>query len=118
MPVKALSVGEETFSLHCQAYFHPVNQPVREFQFCADRKWRFDFAWPYEKLAVEVEGGTNFGRSRHSKGEGFERDAAKYNRAAREGWIVLRYSTRMVVAGDAIDEVVEVIGEQKAKRRG
>jgi very-short-patch-repair endonuclease len=110
---RILSEGEETFALHCQAYLHPVDQPVREHQFC-NRKWRFDFAWPSKKVAVEVEGGTSFGKSRHSKGAGFERDAEKYNRAAREGWIVLRYSTRMVIAGDAINEVVEVLGEQKA----
>lgn len=104
------SVGEETFMLHCHAY---RLEPTREHQFC-DRKWRFDFAWPAQKIAVEVEGGTSFGRSRHSKGAGFERDAEKYNRAAREGWVVLRYSTRMVVEGAAIDEVLEVLGEQKA----
>jgi very-short-patch-repair endonuclease len=105
---QALSVGEETFALHCQGY---GLTPAREFQFC-DRGWRFDFAWPDKKLAVEVEGGTRFGRSRHSKGEGFERDAAKYNRAARDGWIVLRYSTRMVVLGDAINDVVSVLAEE------
>lgn len=109
MPVKVpqpLSPGEETFALHCRAY---NLSPVREHQFC-ERKYRFDFAWPDKKLAVEVEGGTSFGRSRHSKGEGFERDIAKYNRAARDGWVVLRYSTRMVTDGTAIDEVLEVLG--------
>lgn len=100
-----LSPGEETFALHCRA--HKL-EPEREVQFC-ERKWRFDFAWPEKKIAVEVEGGTNFGMSRHSKGEGFEKDAAKYNRAAREGWIVLRYSTRMVTDGRAINEVLEVL---------
>lgn len=103
---QALSVGEETFALHCSA---EGLAPTREHQFC-DRKWRFDFAWPDKKLAVEVEGGTSFGRSRHSKGDGFEKDAAKYNRAARDGWVVLRYSTRMVTDGSAIDEVLEVLG--------
>lgn len=102
-----LSVGEETFALHCQA--HRL-EPVRELQFC-ERKWRFDFSWPDRKVAVEVEGGTNFGRSRHSKGKGFEQDAAKYNRAAREGWVVLRFSTRMVTSGEAINEVLEVLSE-------
>lgn len=102
---KSLSPGEEAFLLHCNAY---GLSPVREHRFC-ERKWRFDFAWTDKKIAVEVEGGTNFGKSRHSKGEGFERDAAKYNRAAREGWIVLRYSTRMVMDGRAIDEVLEVL---------
>lgn len=102
-----LSAGEETFLLHCRAY---RLEPEREHQFC-DRKWRFDFAWPDRKIAVEVEGGTNWGKSRHSKGEGFERDCAKYNRASRMGWVVLRFSTAMVTDGRAIDEVLEVLNE-------
>lgn len=102
------SVGEETFSLHCKA---SSIFPVREFKFLDGRKWRFDFAFPDKKIAVEIEGGTRFGKSRHSKGIGFERDAEKYNRAARDGWMVLRYSTRMVVEGKAISEVLEAIAE-------
>lgn len=108
---QALSIGEETFMLHIRAKLHPVNWPVREYRFTADRGWRFDFAWPDRKIAVEIEGGTSFGRSRHSTGDGFEKDAEKYNRAAREGWIVLRYSTRMVTNGSAIDEVMEALDE-------
>lgn len=107
------SRGEEEFLLHCNAY---RLEPVREHQFC-DRKWRFDFAWPDRKIAVEVEGGTRYGKSRHSKGDGFEHDARKYNRAARMGWIVLRFSTAMVKAGEAIDEVLEVLKEGRGKEQ-
>lgn len=105
----ALSIGEETFAMHCKAVLTPLYQPDREFQFC-ERGWRFDFAWPWLKIAVEVEGGTSFGKSRHSRGAGFEQDAAKYNRAAIDGWRVLRYSTRMVCDGLAIDEVKRLLG--------
>lgn len=112
---QTLSSGEETFALHCQAY---KLSPQREFEFFPGRKWRFDFAFPEQKLAIEVEGGTSFGNSRHGRGAGFEKDAEKYNRAARMGWVVLRYSTRMVVEGSAIDEVLAVIGEGKAKLCG
>jgi very-short-patch-repair endonuclease len=100
------SKGEALFDLHCRAY---DLQPEREWRVCSDRLWRFDFAWPDRKIAVEVEGGTEWGRSRHSKGKGFEQDAEKYNRAARDGWIVLRFTTRMVLAGIAIDEVLKVL---------
>jgi very-short-patch-repair endonuclease len=105
---QAMSVGEETFALHCRAY---NLSPEREVQFDPKRKWRFDFAWPDRKLAVEVEGGTSFGRSRHSKGEGFERDINKYNRASRMGWMILRFTTAMVIRGEAIKEVLEVLNE-------
>jgi very-short-patch-repair endonuclease len=106
---EAGSIGEETFMQHCMVY---GLSPVREYKFADDRNWRFDFAWGQQKLAVEVEGGTSFGKSRHSKGSGFERDCEKYNRASRMGWVILRFSTAMVTSGKAIDEVLEVLGER------
>jgi len=54
---------------------------------------------------VEIEGGTRFGKSRHSRGDGFERDARKYNAAALLGWRILRFTTAMVISGEAIDVV-------------
>ena len=112
---KPLSPGEETFLLHCNVYHIKVE---REFRFHPVRKWRFDFAVPDKKLGIEIEGGTNFGKSRHSKGEGFEKDAAKYNRASRMGWVILRFSTAMVVRGDAIKEVLETLEEITIKGSG
>ena len=103
---KALSVGEETFALQCKAYGFT---PEREFRFCPNRKWAFDFAFPGQKVAIEIEGGTRFGRSRHSRGDGFEGDCVKYNMATRLGWKVYRYSTEMVKRGDAIDDLRVVI---------
>jgi hypothetical protein len=95
------SVGEETFALHCQAY---NLDPEREFVFAPDRLWRFDFAWPAHRIAVEVEGGTRK-MGRHQFHGGFTADCEKYNRAASLGWRVLRYTTEMVTAGMAIDDV-------------
>ena len=105
---KKLSPGEEAFTLHCRAEFHPVNQPKREYQFFEDRKWKFDFAWPDDMLAVEIEGGTWIA-GRHNRGSSIEKDFAKYNTAAKLGWRVLRYSTQMVLAGDAIADVLEML---------
>lgn len=69
--------------------------PVREYRFKPERKWRFDFAWPTAKIAVEIEGGTRH-RSRHTSGAGFQADCEKYNEAAFHGWLVLRLTTEMV----------------------
>ena len=102
---KALSPGEEAFALHLRAKYLT---PEREFQFCPARKWRFDFAFPHIKLAIEIEGGTWSG-GRHSRGSGFEKDCEKYNSAAMLGWRILRYSTSMVMSGTAINQVVEYI---------
>lgn len=100
-----LSTGEETFALHCKAHGFT---PEREYRFC-DRKWAFDFAFPEQMVAIEVEGGTKFGKSRHSRGDGFEGDCAKYNTATRLGWKVYRFSTAMVTRGDAIDLLSTVL---------
>lgn len=104
---KALSEGEETFDLHCRV--KNLTNAEREYKFHPTRDWRFDFAWPAIKLAVEVEGGTSFGKSRHSQGDGFEKDCIKYNAATLLGWKVLRYSTKMVQNETAINQVVEYI---------
>lgn len=66
--------------------------PVPEFVFHPHRKWRFDYAWPQEKVAVEIEGGI-FAREggRHNRGAGMKADMEKYNAAVILGWGVLRF---------------------------
>jgi hypothetical protein len=32
--------------------------PIREHRFAPPRRWRFDYAWPAHRLALEIEGGT------------------------------------------------------------
>lgn len=106
-----LSPGEEAFQLHCRV---EKLMPLREFQFNVHRRWRFDFAFPESYIAVEIEGG-HFTGGRHGRGTGFEKDCEKYNSAALLGWRVLRYTTGMVYAGTAIDEVLQAL---KLKERG
>lgn len=78
-----------------------VKAPIREFAFAPPRRWRFDFAWPVEGVAVEVEGGTWVG-GRHTRPAAFERDAEKYNEAAIRGWAVLRVTPAMIDDGRAV----------------
>ena len=66
--------------------------PVTEYRFHPTRRWRFDFAWPEHKLAVEIEGGAWTG-GRHTRGSGFVGDCDKYNAATILGWRVLRFTT-------------------------
>jgi very-short-patch-repair endonuclease len=98
-----LSKGEEAFALHCRV---EELQPVREYVFHSTRKWRFDFAFVEQKIAIEVEG-----RGRHQSDGGFAKDAEKYNAAAKLGWRVLRYTPAMVYRADAINDVMEILKE-------
>lgn len=66
---------------------------VKEFKFLTDRKFRFDYALPHRKIAIEYEG-INSGRSRHTSVTGYSKDTEKYNLATIHGWRVLRYTMK------------------------
>ena len=75
-------------------------EPEREVMFAQPRKWRFDVAFPNQKLAVEVEGGA-WANGRHTRGAGFVKDVFKYNAAVIRGWRLLRFTPQMVEDGTA-----------------
>ena len=62
---------------------------VKEHRFHPKRMWRFDYAIPKHKIAVEVEGGVWTG-GRHIRPQGFLGDIEKYNTATLMGWRVFR----------------------------
>ncbi|MGL5093731.1 MAG: hypothetical protein ACRC8B_22985 [Aeromonas sobria] len=62
--------------------------PVTELLFHPKRKWRFDYAWEEQMIALEIHGGIHSG-GRHTRGRGFVEDRAKMNEAALLGWTVL-----------------------------
>jgi len=69
--------------------------PERECYFHPTRKWRFDFAWLPQRVAVEIEGGLWQG-GRHGTALGMIADMDKYNAAAAAGWLVLRFSGKHI----------------------
>ena len=81
-------------------------EPVSEYRFAQalKRQWRFDFAYPESKVAIEVEGGT-WVNGRHSRGAGMAEDMKKYNLAAMLGWLVLRFDNHMIEDNEAADTI-------------
>lgn len=67
--------------------------PVREYKFWPGRRFRFDYAWVNERIAVEIEGGI-WTQGRHARGPGMLSDMEKYNQAAKMGWRVFRFTPR------------------------
>ena len=87
--------------------------PEQEYRFHPTRRWRSDFAFPDEKLLIEVEGGT-YTHGRHTRGKGFEDDCEKYNAATELGFRVLRYTGKMIKSGQALEQIERVYGLEKA----
>ncbi len=69
-------------------------EPVEEFQFCKDRQFRADFAWPDKMILLEYEGGIlkKNGKGAHNRSMGYLKDCRKYNLATILGYKILRYT--------------------------
>jgi very-short-patch-repair endonuclease len=91
-----------------QTYWRQINGPPleAEYRFHPKRKWRFDFAAPGQKVAIELEGGSWTG-GRHVTGIGFQKDCEKYNAAAMLGWRVFRFTSSML-RDDPVGHLVPV----------
>lgn len=85
-----------------------IKLPISEFRFNPPRKWRIDFCWPDEKIAVEIEGGI-FSRGRHVRGLGFLKDLEKYNTITLMGYRLFRFTPQQVKNGEAIGLIRELI---------
>lgn len=68
---------------------------VAEFQFHPVRKWKFDFAFPDQRIAVEVQGGI-WTRGRHVRPAALKQEWEKLNTAAGQGWRILYCEPRSI----------------------
>ena len=127
-----MSAAEEALALHLRA--HQISGWEREYRFGAHacggpgkglrqrsqeaglKDWRFDFAFPALKVAVEVEGG-GWSGGRHTRGKGFAEDLRKYEAAMRMGWNIYRCSPEMVKQGAAV-ETIKILIEQAGRANG
>ena len=75
---------------------------VAEYRFHPKRKWRFDWACPEKKIAIEQEGGVWTG-GRHTRGRGFINDLEKYNTATSMGWRVFRFTPQQMEAWEPLE---------------
>jgi len=123
-----MSYLEESLKIQMMALKLP--DPIQEYRFAAIetggtgkgsrkrikeaglRDWRFDFAWPDIKLAVEVEGGAYINGS-HNRGAGFEGDLEKYDRAMRLGWNIYRCGAKLVKNGEALKTIERLINSTR-----
>lgn len=97
--------------------FAPFAAPLPQAEYNFDkhlgRKHRFDFAWIYKKVAVEVDGNAwNVqGGGRHMR----DKDLEKYNLAVSLGWRVFRFSPGMLKRrpDKCVEMVVNALGVER-----
>ena len=68
-----------------------------EYKFDDKRKWRFDYAVPNLKYAIEIDGGTFMGKSGHNSGVGLRGWREKNNAAMSAGWRVWHYAPEEII---------------------
>jgi very-short-patch-repair endonuclease len=103
--MKLLSKAEERLAFHMRAEGIAFE---REYRFDQTRRWRFDFAFPEKRLAIEIDGGIHTG-GRHVRARGFCDDLAKLNSAVMQGWKVLRFVPSWVKNGLAINTIKKAL---------
>lgn len=77
---------------------------VPEYKFHSERMWRFDYSYPDQKVAIEVEGLVRpWQKSRHTTNNGYKDDCEKYNNAIVLGWRVLRFTQDMILKKETFE---------------
>lgn len=85
---------------------------IKEHKFYPTRRWRFDFAIPEMKIAIEKEGGI-WNNGRHTRAAGFIADMEKYNAAGSLGWIVLRATPQNINSAEFLELLETTINMRK-----
>lgn len=81
---------------------------VREYRFHPTRRWRFDYAIPSCRVAIEIDGGIwTYGR--HNRASGYLKDLEKFNTAAEMGWLVLKFTPKEKWRQETIDRIKETV---------
>ena len=91
--VEKISIEKNSIEFILKAFQQQglIPKYVKEHQFDLQRKFRFDYAVPELKLAIEYEGLMSE-KSGHTTVDGYSKNCSKYNLATAQGWKVLRYT--------------------------
>ena len=88
---------------------------VREHRFHPDRLWRFDYAIPSLRIAIEIDGGVWI-NGRHNRASGYIGDMEKFNAAATLGWVVLKFTPQEQYSRKAFDLITETIANKTKQK--
>lgn len=103
---------ENAFHLHWAMLYAQLPEPVRQYPVLnpkTGRNWKLDFAWPQEKLCVEIQGGSWI-RGGHNTAQGQHSDYERHNALTRMGWRIFYFnSIAMKHPADVVEFVAEAL---------
>lgn len=87
---------------------------VPEYRFSI-RRFRFDYALPDYKIAIEIQGGT-WTQGKHVRGKGYQNDCEKLNLAQTLGWNVLWYTPQMLEESITVilEDIEQILNTRRA----
>lgn len=89
---------------------------LKELQFDEKRKFRFDYALPDYRLAIEIDGGIWIeGGGRHNRASGWKADQEKLNLAVTQGWRILHFTPQQQYSGYALDTIRDAMRWKSAQ---
>lgn len=89
-----------------------IPNPCLEHLFCPSRRWRFDYAWPLNWVALEVQGGL-FIQGRHSRGPALLKEHEKLNTAAVQGWWILYCTPQQLLTLQLAETIKQALSAGK-----
>ena len=98
---------EAEFALQLRA--HAVTGWTREYRPLPTRRFRLDFAFPTEKVGIELSGGTWSG-GRHTRGKGYDTDCEKWALLQLAGWTVIVATSTHLKDGSAMAWTKQALG--------
>lgn len=104
--------GEVVIGGECLGCAH-VGASNRFHDYAKGRGYRVDFAYPAQRIAIEVEG-IRYDKQggRHQTGAGFAKDLEKYSALELAGWRVIRVSRREISSGVALQLIEKALKER------
>lgn len=85
---------------------------VREYRFHPTRQWRFDYAIPDLRIAIEIDGGIWI-NGRHNRPSGYLGDMEKFNAAATLGWVVLKFTPQEQYSQKTLELITQTIANKE-----
>ena len=92
-----------------------INGFQRNCPFIKGRRFRADFWFPLERLALEVDGGVFLPRGGHTTGTGYTSDRERDVEALLQGILTVRYTTAQVKSGYALETFAKVLTARRAE---